>query len=136
MSSYTLTVPEKLYKRAEELARLTARQVDEVLIDQLQELMLPALPSDEQAELDAMRALSDDALWAIAREQMSDEVQQRMQLLMTRNARGVISPLERRELEQLVERGNRLMLRKAEAVALLIERGHSISPSDLKANDE
>lgn len=133
MSSYTLAVPETLYRRAEELARLTAREVDEVLIDQLQELMLPALPSDEQAELDAMRALSDDALWAIAREQMADGLQDRLQRLMTRNSRGVLSPLEHRELEQTVERGNRLMLRKAEAASLLRERGHHILPSDLKA---
>jgi len=136
MSSYTLAVPEKLYKRAQELANLTARPVDDVLIDQLQELMLPALPIDEQAELDAMRALSDDALWAIAREQMSDELQDRMQILMTRNSRGVLSPVEYGELEQAVERGNRLMLRKAEAASLLRERGHIITPSDIKAHDE
>jgi len=136
MSSYTLSVPETLYKRAEELARQTARRVDEVLIDQLQELMLPPLPSDEQAELDAMRALSEDALWAIAREQMSVEVQDRMQRLMTRNTRGVLTPLELGELEQSVERGNRLVLRKAEAAALLRERGHRITPSDLTAQDE
>jgi hypothetical protein len=131
MSSYTLSVPETLYKRAEELARLTARQVDEVLIDQLQELMLPPLPADEQAELDAMKALSDDALWAIAREQMSDDLQDRLQVLMTRNSRGVLTPVERRELEQTVERGNRLMVRKAEASALLRERGNAVTPMDL-----
>lgn len=132
MSSYTLSVPETLYKRAEELAKLTARQVDEVLIDQLQELMLPALPADEQAELDAMKSLSDDALWAIAREQMADDLQDRLHHLMTRNSRGLLTPLERRELEQTVERGNRLMLRKAEATTLLVGRGHSITPADLK----
>ncbi|MCU0466055.1 MAG: hypothetical protein MUF38_15985 [Anaerolineae bacterium] len=136
MSSYTLTVPEKLYRRAEELARLTARQVDEVLIDQLQELMLPPLPGDEQAELDAMRALSDDALWAIARERMGDDLQDQLQHLMARNDRGLLSPVERGELEKLVERGNRLMLRKAEAAALLRERGHAVTPHDLAGGDD
>lgn len=132
MSSYTLSVPETLYKRAEELARLTARRVDEVLIDQLQELMLPTLPADEQAELDAMKSLSDDALWAIAREQMVDDAQARLHGLMARQSRGAISPSEQRELEQLVERGNRLMVRKAEAAALLVSRGHVVRPDDLK----
>lgn len=135
MSSYTLDVPEPLYRRAEEVARLTARRVEEVLIDELQDLLLPPLPADEQAELDAMPALSDDALWTIAREQLPDKAQARHSLLAERNSRGIVTPAERIELELLVRRGNRLMLRKAEAAVLLRQRGHSVSPSDLAPSE-
>ncbi|MCB9453109.1 MAG: hypothetical protein H6672_16870 [Anaerolineaceae bacterium] len=43
------------------------------------------IPAEELAALRAMVNLSDDALWAVAREQMSDEVLTRMSVLMTKN---------------------------------------------------
>lgn len=100
----------------------TTRQ--QVLLDHLQTLSppLPALPPDEQAELDALKHLSDDTLWTIAREQMPDNVQARAHELMDKNSHGEISSEEYTELEKLVERSDRLMVRKAEAAALLRER--------------
>ena len=92
---------------------------------------LPTLPPDEQAELDALTHLSDNALWTIAREQMEMEQQERMQVLMTRNNMGTIASNEHAELTKLVDQGQRLMLRKGKAMALLTERGHHIHPEDL-----
>ena len=43
---------------------------------------------------------------------------------MDKNSRNVITDEEHAELEKLVERGARLMLRKAEAAALLRRRGY------------
>lgn len=132
--SHTLIVPDEIYTRAEEIAHDTARPVDEVLLEQLRLLADPltALPPDEQAELTALRHLSDDALWTIAAEQMPETVQEQMQTLMDRNSQGTITEDEYAELEQLVNRGNRLMLRKAEASGLLIERGHPFTQADFK----
>jgi hypothetical protein len=58
--------------------------------------------------------LSDDTLWTIAHEQMQKTLQERMSVLMTRNTRGTITDAENAELTELVERGNRLTLRKAQ----------------------
>jgi hypothetical protein len=80
---------------------------------------LPILPPEEQAELDALHHLSDDALWTIAREQMPADVQARAHDLMDRKT---LSNEEQAELDLLVERGDRLMLRKAEASAILRDR--------------
>lgn len=134
MSDYMLTVPEDIVDRAREIAEVTAQDVDEVLLEHLKTLStpLPTLPPDEQAELDALKALSDDTLWTIAREQMPDDVQARMQVLMDRNSLGQISDDEYRELETLVERGNRLMVRKAEAAGILMERGYKFTQQDFK----
>jgi len=88
---------------------------------------LPLLPPDIQAELDALKKLSDDALWTIAREQMSDDVQTRAHDLMMRNTQGTITDAEYEELQKLVDRGDRLMLRKAEAAGLLRERGYTFT---------
>jgi hypothetical protein len=88
------------------------------------------MPEDEQAELKALHFLSDDALWTIAAEQMPESQKSRMETLMDANTRGTITENEFSELEALVERGNRLMLRKAEASGILIERGHSFKQED------
>lgn len=128
-----LTMPQHLYDRARRLAEERDMPLEEALLSHLEQTLveLPSLPPDEQAELDALERLSDDALWTIAREQMAEPRQQRMQVLMGRNNLGTISPDERAELEALVEQGERLMLRKAKALALLTGRGYSIQPQDL-----
>jgi hypothetical protein len=49
---------------------------------------------------------------------------------MDKNSRGVMTDEEHGELEKLVERGDRLMLRKAEAAAMLRKRGHTFTQKD------
>ena len=134
----TLTMPDQIYDPIVEIAEAQSVTVEEVVIAQLrsaQSVTLPTLPPDEESELVAFKFLSDDTLRAIAREQMPKRDQGRMQSLMTRNNFGDISPEEHKELTTLVERGQRLTLRKAWSAAVLIERGHSITADDL-ADDE
>lgn len=112
--SVTITIPQYLYDRARLLAEQQALPVEQILVHQLETTLveLPALSADEQAELEALTHLSDEALWTIAREQMQSETQQQMQLLMERNNLGIISTHERDELNRLVDLGQRLILRK------------------------
>ncbi len=136
--SVTLTVPDYVYNRARKIAEATAQPVEQVIRQQIEEAFaepLPKLPPDEEAELAALGQLSDDALRTIAREQMPADLQLRMQGLMDRNNLGTITEAEHRELESLVERGNQLMLRKAEAGAILTRRGHPVTSKDLTARD-
>jgi hypothetical protein len=134
----TLTLPDDISERARQIAEFTAQPVEQVLIEHLKTLStpLPELPPDEQAELDALHNLSDDALWTIAREQMPETIQARAHELMDKNARGTISTSESRDLEQLVQRSDRLMLRKAEAAFILQQRGHSVTQQDFMPRDE
>jgi len=133
MGQYVLTVPDDVYRRARKIADQTTRPVDQVLIEHLRTLpsVLPPLPQAEEAELQALHVLSDDALWTIAREQMVTADDERLQALMQKNSLGTITQVEHTELGQLVERSQRLLLRKSAAAALLAERGHSITPSTL-----
>lgn len=133
-----LTIPDDISARARQIAETTAQPVEQVLIDHLKTLStpLPALPPDEQAELDALQHLSDDALWTMAQEQMPDDVQARAHVLMDRNTRGLISEEEYAELELLVQRADRLMLRKAEAAVLLQQRGHTFTQQDFRPKHE
>ncbi|MBE0691073.1 MAG: hypothetical protein IH587_13220 [Anaerolineae bacterium] len=137
MSDYMLTVPEEVYARARQIAEETSQPVDRVMIEYLRTLSapLPILPPEEEAELEALKNLSDDALWTIAREQMPDDLQARMQDLMDKNSLGTITSEEYGELEALVERGQRLMVRKSEAAALLTQRGYKVTPKDMTARE-
>jgi hypothetical protein len=129
----TLNIPQSLYHRAQRLSEARDLPIEQVILNQLEASMveIPKLPPDEQAELDALTHLSDEALWTIAREQMQPERQARMQILMNRNNFGTITDDEHGELTQLVDQGQRLMLRKGKAMALLTERGHTIHSEDL-----
>jgi hypothetical protein len=143
VANYTLDIPDALYQRARQIAEETAQSIDRVLLERLHTLFLteadtepvPALAPDEESELAALRSLSDDALWTIARERLPEDVSARMETLMDRNSAGTITSVEYEELETLVERGQRLMVRKSEAAALLKSRGYKVSPQQLATRE-
>lgn len=139
MTDHTISIPDTLYEKAQRVAEQTSQEVDEVIRARLAGALdepIFDLPEDEKAELKAMAYLSDDTLWTIAREQMKKSLQERMSVLMTRNTRGTITKDEHTELTELVERGNRLTLRKAQAMKYLTERGHRVTEDNLKTDDE
>jgi len=133
-----LTVPEDISAYARRIATTTAQPVEQVLLEHLKTLSasVSLLSSEEQAELDALQHLSDDALWTIAREQMPDPAQTRARELMDKNSRRIISAAEEAELAQLVERADRLMLRKAEAATILKKRGQLFTQKDFQLPHE
>lgn len=129
-----IQIPENLFTRLRQLATRHRQPVEQIVTDRLFTALdeeLDSLPSAEEAELRALHHLSDDALRAIAAEQMSAGNQARMNLLMERHSQGVLTSDEQETLEALVERGDQLMLRKAEAAAILVHRGHTESATDL-----
>lgn len=139
MSKYTIAIPTSLYEKAQRLAKQTSQSVDEIICTRLEgalEQPMLDLPSDERAELQAMSYLSTDALWTMAREQMQPDLQHAMSQLMEKNSQGTITEDECRDLSALVERGQRLTLRKAQAMKLLVDRGYAVSLEALKPTDE
>lgn len=139
MSDYTISIPDSVYQKARQIAQQKSLSIDEVIRTRLEgafDQLLFDLPDDEKEELKAMTYLSDDTLWTIAREQMHPALEKRISELLTKNQRGTISTAEYQELEELVERGDKLTLRKSQAMKYLTERGYSISLDDLKPSDE
>lgn len=139
MSDYTITILEALYEQAQRLAQESERPVEELIRNRRESALQSSrldLPEDEQLELKAMAYMSDTALWTLAREQMAQKMQEQMQGLMQKNSLGTISEIEFAELEKLVDEGQRLILRKAEAMRLLIERGHQLSMDDLAPEND
>ena len=139
MSNYLISIPDALYEKARRVAEQTAQPVDDVIRERLADAFdepLAELPADEVAELRALAYLSDDTLWTIAREQMPTAKQEHMSMLMDKNSFGTISDEEYQELSVLVEGGQRLTLRKSEAMKLLLDRGYQVGLEDLKPVNE
>ncbi|MDQ7028209.1 MAG: hypothetical protein Q9P01_13900 [Anaerolineae bacterium] len=139
MTNHTITISESLYNKARRIADASSETVDEIIRIHLENALdnpRLALPADERSELEALHFLSDDALWTITREQMVAPKQAQMQTLMDKNTQGTISPDEYTVLSELVEQGQRLMLRKSEAMKLLLQRGHTVILDDLAPYDE
>lgn len=129
-----ITIPEKLSSRLRQLAARRRQSVESIVTDRLFTSLddeLDELPTDEQAELRALHHLSTDALRAIAAEQMSPTNQAQMAQLMTRNSIGELNEDEIALLSEMIERGDQLMLRKAEAAAILVNRGAADSSDEL-----
>lgn len=137
--SVTLPVPTDIYDRASHLAKVSAQTIEDVLLQQLRDAFaapLSDLPAHEQRELHALAFLSDEALWTIARAQMAEEKQERLQVLMEINNQGELDSTQRTEIEALVEAGQQLSMRKAKAAALLVERGHRFTLNLLSSANE
>jgi len=134
----TIEIPDEVYERVRRIAQERARPLEQVLADHLAETfsVLAALPADEQAELSAFRLLSDDTLRDLAGARMTRQEQDRALYLGDRTSRGAITPEERGEYGRLVEQGNRLMLRKAWAAGVLLDRGHGVSSQEFAPRDE
>jgi hypothetical protein len=133
-----IQIPENLSTRLQQLAARRRQPVEKIVADRLFTALddeLDSLPSAEEAELRALHHLSDDALRVIAAEQMSADNQALLARLMERNSQGILTQEEQETLAALVVRGDQLMLRKAEAAAILVHRGYPRSVTDLMTLD-
>lgn len=129
-----IQLPEYLSSRLRQLAARRQEPVEKIVEERLFTALdkeLDELPTAEQAELRALHHLSDDALRAIASEQMSAENQAQISQLMNGQSKGTLTQDQPELLAALVDRGEQLMLRKAEAAAILVRRGYKGTLNDL-----
>ncbi|MCI0398357.1 MAG: hypothetical protein L0332_10525 [Chloroflexi bacterium] len=129
----TLTLPESLYLRFQQLAQATQQSLTDVLLHAVEVGSPPNwenAPAEFQVDLATLDRLDDDTLWQIARSRQTEDEMIRYQELLDKNADGEMTLTERAELTKLRKEADRFMLRKAHAAALLRWRGHQIPPSD------
>lgn len=127
----TLTLPQAIYERARETAQVADRPLEEVLVQSIL-LSLPPLgdiPAPLRAELAALFLLSDAELWTVARSAMDSERQIQLETLAEAQKRRSLTPVEQSALTRLMDRAERVMLRKAEAYHLLARRGYMVFAS-------
>lgn len=129
-----INIPDDLYTDLERIARLADRPVthlvEDFLRDALADELVSELSAEEQNDLAGLRHLSDEALEDVARARLATPLQERASKLLAKGNQGNLTASEYSELEALIKRSDRLMLRKAEALALLNRRDIRISFDD------
>ncbi len=127
--SLTVTLPDHLYRQLQRQAQVVNRPLSEVAATALESLVVPVeddLPPGLQAELSAMAFLSDDALWQMAGSVMNNDKIALYDVLLERRQSGMLTPEGQAWLDTLRDEADALMLRKAQAYALLKSRGHKL----------
>jgi len=131
--SLTVTLPDYLYRQLQRQAQVVNRPLNEVAATALESLVVPVeddLPPGLQAELSAMAYLSDDALWQMAGSVMNKDKLALYDLLLERRRSGTLTPEGQAWLDTLRDEADALMLRKAQAYALLKSRGYKLPTLD------
>jgi hypothetical protein len=124
----SVQVPEPIFRKLKRAADVTCRPVEEVLAATLN-AALPepsGLPPELADELASMHLFSDDALWAATEPSLSPTEQRRLGQLNRIAGQRPLTKAEEAEQEQLLAAYHRSVLRRAQALAILAQRGHPI----------
>lgn len=125
----TIRLSDSLYHQVKQRARRMQRSIEDE-VAAVVEVALPALDDLSLAvadELAQMALMTDEELQQAARLRMSASENQRMQKLVLQRQRNELSAEQEIEAERLAQRQERVMLVRAQAAALLQERGHDVS---------
>ena len=129
VQNVTVRLPDKLYDQIKRRAQRKQRSVEEEVAAVVAEAMPTQddLPAGIGDELEQLAFLTDEELWRAARSLLAASENQRMQTLMLKRQRDGLSLREQSEAERLVQRSNRIMLVRAEAAVLLVNRGYGVT---------
>ncbi len=121
-------IPVPIYDRLKRAAKLTNRSVEDVLVATIDAALPPdpALPAELADNLAALSLFNDDALWAAAESSLSPAQQHRLEQLATTADFRSLTTAEFSELTQLAEFFDLSVLRRARALAILVQRGYQI----------
>ena len=116
-----LSLPDELYRRAEGLARLTSRDVAEVLADAIA-LSLPPL-AEHSGALRPVMELSDQEILELAEAPLEPDQDRQLSVLLDKQQAGNATVEERSELSALMQVYQERLLRKAQALNEAVRRG-------------
>lgn len=125
----TIRLPQALFEQLQARAARRQRSVADEVIDVLTGATpaTEALPADLEHALAQLASLDDAALWQAARSRMPTVAADRLQALNLKRQREGLDEAEQRESDQLVDQYERAMVLRAQAAALLKQRGHDVS---------
>lgn len=131
--TFTVTLPEHTFFKLQKAAEVTYRSVDDLLASTIDATLVapPDLPEALANELAALHLLGDEALWAAVLPSLSPSEQHRLEQLNHIGGERDLTIAESAEQAALLQAYYRSMLRRAQAIAILKQRGHEISPAKL-----
>jgi hypothetical protein len=125
----SVELPEAIFRRLRHIAEVTHRSVEDVLATTVNAALpqTPGVPADVADDLAALSLFSDAALWTAAQASLSLGQQRRLNQLAEEGETRSLSEAEAAELAQLIDTYDRVVLRRAKAMALLAQRGYDVS---------
>ena len=117
----TFTLPDDVYSSALRLARLTHREVADVLRDLLT-LVVPPLAVDSETP-PPLGPLGDAEVLALTTLELPGEQDLRLSALLEHQQASTLDDAERRELASLMQCYQEGLLRKAQAIEEAVRRG-------------
>ena len=125
----TLDLPELLYQKL----RLRAAQSQRTVEDELLEVLATAvpiiddLPADLSTAITPLATLNDADLWRAAQTQLPPNVAIRLEELHLKRQRAGLTGQQEREAAALIRQYERAMRIRAQAAALLKQRGYDVA---------
>jgi hypothetical protein len=117
----TITLPDDVYQRAKNFARLANRDIGSVLADTIQS-SIPTVREDS-INLTSVSDLTDEQVMALTELQMEPHQDLRLSELLDRQQAGIITVDERTELQNLMQIYQEGMVRKSSALVEAVQRG-------------
>jgi plasmid stability protein len=126
--SLTLNVPESLFTCLKQRAERSQRSVEAETLAVLATAVPLAeeLPAELAEALEPLALLDDAALWEAARQRLAPQMAAELDALHLKQQREGLTEAERQTLAALVRHYERAMLVRAQAAALLRQRGHDV----------
>jgi len=125
--SITLDLPDDLYEQVQQMAALSQRPIERVVLESLRLLFVPPPSSaDLAATLAALSGYSDAQLWAVVYQRLAWPQSQRLHELSAKQKLERLTEDEQYELADLLGANDRAMLLRSEALRLLKNRGYDI----------
>jgi len=121
MPQITLTLPDSLYRPVRRLARTSHKPIDKVLLTALHSSLPPMddLPLDLIRELTELETQSNKKLRQVLLETVLPAQQEALDSLLYRNQLSDLISAEQKQLTELQQAADRIMLHKARAAVLL-----------------
>jgi plasmid stability protein len=124
----TLRLPRQVYDALQARAQRHQRRLeDEAALALASSVREDTLPADLEAAVASLADLDDEALRLVSRSQPTVEDGIVLDVLIDKRRREGLSAAEELLVADLIDRHDRVMVLRAEAVALLRERGRDVS---------
>jgi hypothetical protein len=125
-TTVTVELPNVAIEQLQGLAQKQRRSVRDIVKDLIMRA-LPELPEDVKGELETFKHLSDDVLWLLARSTLSEEEQRDLAWLNDEAQRKPLIGSQVQRQRALLDKYDRVLVRRAEAARVLKARGYDLS---------
>jgi len=122
-------MPEPLFRELQQRAAQASRSIEDETLEVLAAAVpvMEKLPADLAAALSSLALLDNDGLWQAARSHLARAAAVELEDLHHKRQREGITDAETQKMAHLVRQYEQAMLLRAQAVALLKQRGQDVS---------